>query len=38
MKLVEVTAGALLIVVGVLVATDSLQALSRYFTFLPVLG
>jgi cytochrome c-type biogenesis protein len=38
MKLVEVTAGALLVVVGVLVATDSLQALSRYFTFLPVLG
>jgi cytochrome c-type biogenesis protein len=38
MKLVEITAGALLVVVGVLVATDSLQALSRYFTFLPVLG
>jgi cytochrome c-type biogenesis protein len=38
MKLVEVTAGVLLVVVGVLVATDSLQALSRYFTFLPVLG
>lgn len=28
----------LLVVVGVLVATDKLQALSRYFTFLPVLG
>jgi cytochrome c-type biogenesis protein len=38
MKLVEITAGALLVVVGLLVATDSLQTLSRYFTFLPVLG
>lgn len=38
MKLVEVTAGVLLVVVGFLVATDSLQALARYFTFLPVLG
>lgn len=38
MKLVEIVAGALLVAVGVLVATDSLQMLSRYFTFLPVLG
>jgi cytochrome c-type biogenesis protein len=38
MKLVEVVAGVLLVAVGVLVATDSLQMLSRYFTFLPVLG
>jgi cytochrome c-type biogenesis protein len=38
MKLVEIGAGVLLVAVGVLVATDSLQALSRYFTFLPVLG
>ena len=38
MRWVEVTAGILLIVVGVLVATDQLQALSRYFTFLPILG
>jgi cytochrome c-type biogenesis protein len=38
MRLVEIVAGVLLIAVGVLVATDKLQALSRYFTFLPVLG
>jgi cytochrome c-type biogenesis protein len=38
MKAVEVTAGVLLVAVGVLVMTDKLQALSRYFTFLPVLG
>lgn len=38
MKLVEVVAGVLLVAVGVLVATDKLQELSRYFTFLPVLG
>lgn len=38
MKLVEIVAGVLLVAVGVLVATDSLQMLSRYFTFLPVLG
>lgn len=38
MRLVEIVAGVLLIAVGVLVATDSLQTLSRYFTFLPVLG
>ena len=38
MKFVEITAGVLLVAVGVLVATDKLQALSRYFTFLPVLG
>ena len=38
MRYVEITAGMLLVVVGVLVATDKLQALSRYFTFLPVLG
>ncbi len=38
MRYVEITAGVLLVVVGVLVATDKLQALSRYFTFLPVLG
>ncbi|MGH9337059.1 MAG: cytochrome c biogenesis CcdA family protein, partial [Vicinamibacteria bacterium] len=38
MKLVEVVAGVLLVAVGVLVFTDSLQTLSRYFTFLPVLG
>jgi cytochrome c-type biogenesis protein len=38
MRAVEITAGALLIAVGVLVATDQLQVLSRYFTFLPVLG
>ena len=38
MRWVEITAGVLLIIVGVLVATDQLQALSRYFTFLPVLG
>jgi hypothetical protein len=35
---VEVIAGILLIAVGILVATDKLQVLSRYFTFLPVLG
>ena len=38
MRWVEIAAGVLLIVVGVLVATDQLQALSRYFTFLPILG
>ena len=38
MRLVEVFAGMLLVAVGVLVFTDSLQTLSRYFTFLPVLG
>jgi cytochrome c-type biogenesis protein len=38
MKLVEIVAGVLLVAVGILVATDSLQTLSRYFTFLPVLG
>jgi cytochrome c-type biogenesis protein len=38
MRLVEVFAGVLLVAVGVLVFTDSLQTLSRYFTFLPVLG
>jgi cytochrome c-type biogenesis protein len=38
MRWVEITAGVLLIIVGVLVATDQLQALSRYLTFLPVLG
>lgn len=38
MRLVEMVAGVLLVAVGVLVATDSLQILSRYFTFLPVLG
>jgi len=38
MKAVEVTAGVLLVAVGFLVMTDKLQALSRYFTFLPTLG
>lgn len=38
MRKVEIIAGVLLIAVGILVATDSLQVLSRYFTFLPVLG
>jgi cytochrome c-type biogenesis protein len=38
MKLVEIVAGVLLVAVGFLVFTDSLQMLSRYFTFLPVLG
>ena len=38
MRAVEVVAGVLLILVGVLVATDKLQVLSGYFTFLPVLG
>jgi cytochrome c-type biogenesis protein len=38
MRTVEIIAGILLIAVGVLVATDQLQALARYFTFLPVLG
>lgn len=39
MRWVEITAGILLVVVGVLVATDQLQSLSRYLTpFLPVLG
>ena len=38
MRKVEMVAGVLLITVGILVATDSLQVLSRYFTFLPVLG
>ncbi len=38
MQLVERIAGGLLIVIGVLVFTDSLQALSQYLTFLPVLG
>ncbi len=38
LRVVEIVAGALLIVIGVLVFTDSLQALSRYLTFLPVLG
>jgi cytochrome c-type biogenesis protein len=38
MRMVEVFAGVLLVAVGVLVFTDSLQMLSRYFTFLPVLG
>lgn len=38
MKLVEIVAGVLLVAVGILVFTDSLQMLSRYFTFLPVLG
>ena len=38
MRFIEITAGVLLVAVGILVATDRLQALSRYFTFLPVLG
>ena len=38
MRFVEITAGVLLVAVGILVATDKLQTLSRYFTFLPVLG
>jgi cytochrome c-type biogenesis protein len=38
MRWIEITAGILLIAVGVLVATDQLQVLSRYFTFLPILG
>jgi len=38
MRWVEITAGILLVIVGVLVATDQLQVLSRYLTFLPVLG
>ncbi len=38
MALVERIAGGLLIVIGVLVFTDSLQWLSQYLTFLPVLG
>jgi hypothetical protein len=38
MRTVEIIAGILLIAVGVLVATDQLQALARYLTFLPVLG
>ncbi|MFQ5791920.1 MAG: cytochrome c biogenesis CcdA family protein [Acidobacteriota bacterium] len=38
MRAVEMVAGVLLIVVGVLVATDKLQILSQYLTFLPVLG
>src|SRR3972149_1735852 len=38
MRWVEISAGILLVAGGVLVATDKLQALSRYFTFLPVLG
>lgn len=38
MRVVEVVAGVLLVVIGVLVFTDSLQALSQYLTFLPVLG
>jgi len=35
---VERIAGGLLVVIGVLVFTDSLQWLSQYLTFLPVLG
>jgi cytochrome c-type biogenesis protein len=38
MRAVEIVAGVLLIAVGILVATDKLQVLSRYLTFLPVLG
>ena len=38
MRWVEIAAGVLLILVGILVATDQLQVLSRYFTFLPTLG
>ena len=38
MRAIEIGSGALLIVIGALVFTDSLQALSRYLTFLPVLG
>jgi cytochrome c-type biogenesis protein len=38
MKMVEIIAGVLLVGVGVLVATDSLQVLSRYLSFIPVLG
>ncbi len=38
MRVVEIVAGVLLIVIGVLVFTDSLQALAQYLTFLPVLG
>lgn len=38
MRVVEIVAGVLLVVIGVLVFTDSLQALSQYLTFLPVLG
>ncbi len=38
MRIVEVVAGALLVVIGILVFTDSLQALARYLTFLPILG
>ena len=38
MKMVEIVAGLLLITMGILVFTDSLQWLSRYLTFLPTLG
>ena len=38
MRVIEIVSGVLLVVIGVLVFTDSLQALSRYLTFLPVLG
>lgn len=38
MRTVEIVAGGLLVVIGVLVFTDSLQWLSQYLTFLPVLG
>lgn len=38
MRVIEIVSGILLVVIGVLVFTDSLQALSRYLTFLPVLG
>ncbi len=38
MRTVEIMAGILLIAVGVLVATDKLQILSRYITFIPTLG
>ena len=38
MRVVEIVAGALLVVIGVLVFTDALQSLARYLTFLPVLG
>ena len=38
MRAVEIVAGGLLVVIGLLVFTDSLQWLSQYLTFLPVLG
>ncbi|MCH8088790.1 MAG: hypothetical protein IH955_02110 [Chloroflexi bacterium] len=35
MELIELTSGLLLVLIGALIVTDSLQLLNNYFTFIP---